>query len=72
MMVAVCGAALLIAAAVVVVLRDRRQSALPPEVSVAQTPAEVRVKAAEKKAVTLDLSNAEAALKFLKPALRRS
>ena len=46
----VCGAALLIAAAVMVALRER-QPALPmPEASVSQTPAEVRVKAVERKA----------------------
>ena len=43
-----CGAALLIAAAVVVALRER-QSVPLPEVPVAQTPAEVRVKAVERK-----------------------
>ena len=47
---AACGTALLIAAAVVVALRER-QPALPmPEASVSQTPAEVRVKAVERKA----------------------
>lgn len=44
----VCGAALLIAAAVVVALRERQPMPLP-EVPVAQTPAEVRVKAVERK-----------------------
>ena len=44
-----CGTALLIAAAVVVALRERQQSVPPPEASVAQTPAEVRVKAVERK-----------------------
>ena len=48
-MVPVCGIALLIAAAVVVALRER-QSAPPPEVLVAQTPAEVRIKSVERKA----------------------
>jgi hypothetical protein len=49
--VTACGTALLIAAAVVmVVLRNRRQSAPPPELPVAQTPADVRVKAVERKA----------------------
>ena len=43
-----CGAALLIAAAVVVALHER-QSVPLPEVSVAQTPVEVRVKAVERK-----------------------
>lgn len=48
LIVTVCGAALLIAAAVVVALRERQQ-APPPDVPVAQTPAEVRVKAVERK-----------------------
>ena len=69
--VIVCGTALLIAAAVVVALRERHQAPLP-DVPVAQTPAEVRVKAVERKGETLDLSNAEAAVKFLKLAPRRS
>ena len=69
LLIILCGTALLIAAAVVVALRER-QSAPPPEVPVAQTPAEVRVKAVEKKVVALDLSNAEAE-KLLKPAPRR-
>ena len=43
----VCGTALLIVAAVVVALRER-QAEPPPEVPVAQTPAEVRVKAVER------------------------
>ncbi len=42
-----CGTALLIAAAVVVALRERQTVPLP-EVSVAQTPGEVRVKAVER------------------------
>ena len=48
----VCGAALLIAAAVAVVVasRNRRQPAPPPDVPVAASPAEVRVKAVERKA----------------------
>ena len=47
----VCGAALLIAAAVAVVVasRNRRQPAPPPDVPVAASPAEVRVKAVERK-----------------------
>jgi hypothetical protein len=51
-----CGTALLIAAvvAVVVASRNRRQPAPPPEVPVAQTPAEVRVKAVERKPEPLD------------------
>ena len=71
--VTVCGAALLIAAAVAVVvaLRNRQQPAPPPEVPVAASPAEVRVKAVERNVETLDFSNAEAAVKFPKPAPRR-
>ena len=42
--------ALLIAAAVVVALRERGRSLPPPEAPVVQTPAEVRVKAVERKA----------------------
>ena len=50
-MVPVCGIALLIAAAVAVVvaLRNRQQPAPPPDVPVAASPAEVRVKAVERK-----------------------
>ena len=46
----VCMTALLLAAtvAVVVASRNRQQPAPPPEVPVAQTPAEVRVKAVER------------------------
>ena len=47
LIVIVCGTALLIAAAVVVALRERQQAPLP-EAPVAQTPAEVRVKAIER------------------------
>ena len=48
--IALCGTALLIVAAVVVVLRINRRQPVPlPEVSVAQTPAEVRIKAVERK-----------------------
>ena len=49
--VTVCGAALLIAAAVAVVvaLRNRQQPAPPPDAPVAALPAEVRVKAVERK-----------------------
>ena len=43
-MIGVTGTVLLIAAAVVVALRERRPAPLP-DVPVAQTPAEVRVKA---------------------------
>ena len=67
---AACGTALLIAAAVVVALRERQPAPLP-EAPVAQTPAEVRVKAVERKGETLDLSNAEAA-KFLSREPRRT
>ena len=47
----VCMTALLLSAAVAVVvaLRNRQQPAPPPDVPVAQTPAEVRVKAVERK-----------------------
>ena len=47
--VIVCGTALLIAAAVVVALRERQQPAPLPEAPVVQTPAEVHVKAVERK-----------------------
>ena len=47
--VAICGTVLLIAAAVVVALRERLQPVPLPEVSVAASPAEVRVKAVEGK-----------------------
>ena len=52
MIVMLCGPALLIAAvvAVVVASRNRRQPAPPPEVPLAASPAEVRVKAVERKA----------------------
>ena len=46
--VVVCGAMLLIAAAVVVALRERLQPVPLPEVPVAASPAEVRVKAVER------------------------
>ena len=71
--VTVCGAALLIVAAVAVVgaPRNRQQPAPPPEVTLAASPAEVRVKAVERKVETLDFSNAEAA-KFLSRGPRRS
>ena len=65
LMVIVCGTKLLIAAAVVVALRERRQTVPPPEVPVAQTPAEVRVKAVERNVETLDFGNAEAPLAML-------
>ena len=70
--VTVCGTALLIAAAVgVAALRNRRQPVPPPEVPVAQTTAEVRVKAVERKVETLDSSNVEVA-KLLKCVPRRT
>jgi len=51
LIVIACGTALLIAAAVAVVvaLRNRQQPAPPPEVTLAASPAEVRVKAVERK-----------------------
>ncbi len=69
---AVCGIVLLIAATVVVVLRDRRQSALPPEVSVAQTPAEVRVKAVEWKTEPVESIDIDAAKFWSKKQMRTS
>ena len=68
----VFGTALLIAAAVVVVMRERRQPAPPPDAPVAQTSAEVRVKAVERKGETLDFSNAEAPLAMLAHSLLTS
>ena len=58
-----CGTALLIAAAVgaVVASRNRRQPLPPPDVPVAASPAEVRVKAVERKAETVDRGEAVAA-----------
>ena len=55
---------MLIAAAVVVALGERHPAPLP-DVPVAQTPAEVRVKAVERNVETLDFSNAEAPLAML-------
>jgi len=51
-----CGIALLIAAVVAVVFasRNRQQPAPPPDVPVAALPAEVRVKAVERKPEPLD------------------
>ena len=71
--VTVCGAALLIAAAVAVVVASRslRQPVPLPDVPVAASPAEVRVKAVERNVETLDFSNAEAA-KFLSRGPRRT
>ena len=73
MIVIFSGSVLLIAAAVAVVVasRNRRQPAPPPEVSLAASPAEVRVKAVERKGETLDFSNVEAA-KFLSRGPRRT
>ena len=51
-------------------LHERQQAPLP-DVPVTQTPAEVRVKAVERKVETLDFSNAEAA-KFLSRGPRRT
>ena len=59
--VVVCGVALLIAAAVVVALRERRQPLPSPEVPVAQTPADVRVKAVERKAELAERGDIDAA-----------
>ena len=59
------GSALLIAAVVVVAMRERRQPLPLPDVPMAQTPAEVRVKAVERNVETLDFSNAEAPLAML-------
>ncbi len=67
-----CGAALLLAAvAVVVASRNRQQPAPLPDVPLAASPAEVRVKAVERKGETLDFSNAGAA-KFLSRGPRRT
>ena len=56
MTVMLCGAALLLSAAVAVVVasRNRQQPAPPPDVPVAALPAEVRVKAVERKLESLD------------------
>ena len=56
----VCGTALLIAAAVVVALRERWQPLPPPDVPVAALPAEVRVKAVERKPEPMDHEVVEA------------
>ena len=68
-----CMLTLLIAAAVAVVVasRNRQQPASSPDVPVAVSPAEVRVKAVERNVETLDFSNVEAA-KFLSRGPRRS
>lgn len=68
----VCLLMLLIAAVVgVAALRNRRQHVPPPEVPVAQTPAEVHVKAVERMGETLDLSNVKTA-KFSNKRPRRA
>jgi hypothetical protein len=68
----VCGVMLLVAAlADIVASRNHRQLLPSLGVPVAQTPAEVRVNAVERKGETLDLSNAEAA-KFLSRGPRRT
>ena len=57
-----CGTALLIAAAVgVAALRNRRQPVPPPDVPVAASPAEVRVKAVERKAELVERGESAAA-----------
>ncbi len=59
--VTVCGTALLIAAAVgVAALRNHRQPAPPPDVPVAASPAEVLVKAVERKPEPSDYEDVEA------------
>ena len=63
------GTALLIAGAVVVALREQ-QSVPLPDVPVAASPAEVRVKAVGRMGETLDFSNVEA-VKFLSREPRR-
>lgn len=63
LIVIVCGAALLFAAAVAVVvaLRNCQQPPTPPDVPVAALPAEVRVKAVERKSATVARPNAATA-----------
>lgn len=60
--VTVCGTALLIAAAVAVVVasRNRQHPAPPPGVPLAASPAEVRVKAVERKTETVERENVTA------------
>ena len=60
MIVIDCLAALLIAAVVVVALRNHRQPLPPPDVPVAASPAEVRVKAVECKPEPTDHEVVEA------------
>ena len=71
LIVIVFGTVLLIAVAVVVALHERRQTVPRPDVPVAASPAEVRVKAVERNVETLDFSNAEAA-KFSNKRPRRT
>jgi hypothetical protein len=63
----VFGSALLIAVVVAIVIASRslRQPVPLPDVPVAASPAEVRVKAVERNVETLDFSNAEAPLAML-------
>ena len=68
----VCGVMLLVAAlADIVAARNHRQLLPSLGVPVAQTPAEVRVNAVERKGETLNFSNAEAA-KFSNKRPRRT
>ena len=60
-----CGAVLLIAVTIMIAFRDSSRESPLPDVPVAQTPAEVRVKAVERNVETLDFSNAEAPLAML-------
>lgn len=55
--VIICGTVLLIAVVVVVALRNRQQPAPTPNVPVAVSPAEVRVKAVERKSTTVARPN---------------
>ena len=71
LIVKICGTALLIVVAVVVVALRERQSVPLPEAPMAQTPAEVRVKAVVRMGETLDLSNVETA-KFSNKRPRRA
>ena len=61
MIVIFSGSALLIVAAIVVALRERWQPVPPPEAPVAQTPADVRVKAVERKGETVERDEVAAA-----------
>ena len=68
---ATCGTTLLVTAAVVVALRERRQPLPSPEAPVAQTPADVRVKAVERKADPVESINIDTE-KFSKKKPKRS